>query len=265
MHSEILKNFMKKKYINKIIVAFLIIILGTACREQIVHNLSEADANRLHTRLTQSGIKPEKVKQTDGKWALAVDRQETALAINLLDQNRALKTVKPSEDPGAGIFASSAQKHFSLLQILAVEIENSLSALKGVLEVHVHIFDSGEINPWEKSANKNIKESAAVLLITNPEFDTKIEDIQRLVAGASGRTPTDIAVINNTIQEPVDESELISGTAKQTIVHSDRKYIYYFIFFLLVATLVLIRKKSQKLLQLKKNLVLPEIETDALK
>ena len=51
------------------------------CREQVVHNLTEVDANRYVTRLHDADIKAEKGVQPDGMWSLEVDADQAVAAI----------------------------------------------------------------------------------------------------------------------------------------------------------------------------------------
>jgi type III secretory pathway lipoprotein EscJ len=51
------------------------------CREPILHDLAESEANRLISRLSQIDVASEKVIQADGRWSLAVGHSDTVKAL----------------------------------------------------------------------------------------------------------------------------------------------------------------------------------------
>ena len=201
----------------------LLFILFTSCREQIVHNLSETDANRLINRLYKEDLKAEKVRQTDGLWALAVSQDEVPEALNLLEEHRELRISEvPEKNPG--MFASTAEKKFNLTQILSGQIEKTLSSIKGVLEAHVHIRPEREILPWQSMNQNESKESASVLLVINEDYVTTSEDIQRLVTGATGVEQGNIAVISNKASAAKSLEIESSGTINTSSAEVESKY-----------------------------------------
>lgn len=187
-----MRAILSQKFLQ--IACLLVALCLTGCREQIVHNLSENEANRLLTRLGNSSLEAEKIKQPDGKWALAVDRSQALSAIKLLDDARLLRENPTEGSDKSSMLSSREDQRFRLERALSHEIEMTLANIPGVLEVRVHLnlppLDPFFGQPLEKASSA----SASVFLLAR-DLQVSKEEIARLVSGASGIPAQTISVI----------------------------------------------------------------------
>lgn len=196
---------MLRKIYKGMIMLVLILCLG--CKEQIVHNLNETDANRLLTKLNETNIDAEKVKQPDARWAIAVSKSEAIKAIKFLSDSRVFKDVDDGTPERSSIISSREDQRFKYERALSREIENTVASILGVLEARVHL-NLPRVDPLFGQPIDASPGSASVLIIA--EQNTRIEpaDIALLVSGASGVARNNISVlvtrssaaVKNTIQ-----------------------------------------------------------------
>lgn len=179
----------------------LTLILSCAvsgCQEQILHDLSEAEANKVISRLSSSGASAEKVLQSDGRWAIAVSRDDVLPALSFLDSHRVLsgRDGEPKTKPQSGLVPSREEQWFRYERSVAKSIEESLSTMQGVLEarVHVHLPESDPLF----GTRRDDRGSGSVLVVIDPRFQAKDDDLAALVAGAAGITATNVRVLRST-------------------------------------------------------------------
>ena len=189
---------------QKLLLLSLLVFLG--CREQIVHNLSEPEANRLLTRLHQGQIEATKVTGPDGSWALEVDKNNTIAALTLLEQSRIFQRSSSKANDDQSFLASREDQHYRLERALGAEIETTLNALDQVLEARVHLkLPQSELIFNQPTAASS--EGSASVLVIAPASTTLTEDqIRGLVAGASGVARDKIAVILSLVVQPAQKS-----------------------------------------------------------
>lgn len=162
-----------------------------------MHDLSESDANRVLSRLSVEDLGAEKISQPDGRWAIAVPREKIVPALAFLDANRVLNqrganvptTNKRSLVPGR------EEQRFQYERSVALSIEDSLSAIQGVLEARVHL-NLPETDPLF-GTRKEDAGSGSVLLVVDSRFTAQDGDISSLVAGAAGIPSTKINVLRS--------------------------------------------------------------------
>jgi type III secretion protein J len=171
----------------------MLVFLG-GCKEQIVHNLDEVDANKIITTLHVGGIKADKKTQPDGRWAIAVEESESMLALKLLEEKRTLRIpVKASTIKGSMISSREAQK-FEYERGLSQEIENTILTLEGILEARVHL-NLPTPDPLLGKSGGNQNGTGSVLIVTRPNLDMNKTEIAKLVSGASGILSDNISVL----------------------------------------------------------------------
>jgi type III secretion protein J len=177
--------------------AFLLCCVITGCREQILHDLSEADANKVISRLSSSGASAEKMLQSDGRWAIAVSRDKVLSALSFLDSHRVLPTRDGDPKPKSqgGLVPSREEQWFRYERSVAQSIEDSLSTMQGVLEarVHLHLPESDPLF----GARRDDRGSGSVLMVVDSRFEAKDEELASLVAGAAGITATNVRVLRS--------------------------------------------------------------------
>jgi type III secretory pathway lipoprotein EscJ len=189
-----------KRVLSRSVFVFILCFLS-ACRETIVHDLAEFDANRLVTRLGSSAIEATKIKQPDGRWAIEVPKSETIRSLRLLDDRRLLRAGSTLPER-AGITASREEQRFLLERGLSRELESTLASIDGILEARVHL-NLPPVDPLFGTPVKNGSSSASVLLLAVPGIAITRESVIALVSGASGVDPNRISVL---ISAPIDES-----------------------------------------------------------
>ena len=175
---------------------FLLLLLCLcACREVIVHDLSETEANKMMTRLLASELDASKEKQADGKWALSLPKEQASAAIRFLSDHRMLKEESVTLSQKAGLMVSKEEQRFRYERALSHEIETTLANMSGVLQARVHL-NLPVIDPIFGQNIDNSKSSASVMLVLENK-QVNIAEISALVAGASGIPLSSISVITS--------------------------------------------------------------------
>ena len=173
-------------------VCALVALCG--CKEQILHNLAEDEANNFLTKLHAGAIDAEKVRQADGRWALAVEKDAALPALKLLSDSRLLRAAGREPQSKPSMVSSREEQRFQYERSLSSSIEQTLFAIDGVLDARVHLnlppLDPLFGQPLSKEAG-----SASVLLVTSPGVILPEEKVQALVAGASGIAAAKISVL----------------------------------------------------------------------
>ncbi len=177
---------------------FLLLCLG-GCRETIVHDLDESDANQLLTQLDSSGIAVEKNKQSDGKWAIAVASADILKAIQILNDQRLLGSQSDTDleqvAGSSGLLASREDQLLSLERARGRAIEATLKSMPAVVDARVHLNLPLRDPVFGKSLEKAESGSGSVFLLVNQSFALETENIKSLVAGAVGLTADSITVL----------------------------------------------------------------------
>ncbi len=198
-----------------ILLLFMVFLVG--CKEQIVHNLSEIDANKLVTRLHDANIDGEKEKQADGKWSISVPSDESIKALKLLNDSRILRSENSRPIEKASVISSREDQRFHYERSLSQEIESTLASVPGVLEARVHL----NIPPVDPLFGKPVGQggSASVLLVTDSTLTTTKEEVAGLVSGASGIKADSISVLfSRSVDEVKVQSEV---TEKSTTIANE--------------------------------------------
>jgi type III secretory pathway lipoprotein EscJ len=175
------------------------VVLGSlvGCDEQILHDLTEQEANKVLSRLHVGSLSAEKVLQSDGRWAIAVDENKVIPALTFLDSNRVLaaRTSNLPVSSKGGIVPSREEQWFRYERSIAVSIEESLSTIRGVLEVRVHV-NLPEKDPLFGTSSKE-SGSGSVLLVVDERYEASKKDVAHLVSGAAGIPPERISVLQS--------------------------------------------------------------------
>ncbi len=185
---------MRKKLFLLLLV---ILFISIGCKEQIVHDLSESEANHLLTRLHESDISSEKQVQSDGQWAIAVDRGDVLEALSKLSNARVLRRAHQESNnvAGSGMLPSREAQRFHHERAVSREIEVTLTALSGVLDARVHLNLPVHDPLLGKRAEKSFIASGSALVITDSNFKQVASDIASIVSGASGINAEQVSVL----------------------------------------------------------------------
>jgi type III secretion protein J len=161
--------------------------------------------------LGTASLKADKVQQSDGRWAIAVPKNQTVATLSFLETNRVLspRSAAPVAGGKGGFVPSREEQWFRYERSVALSIEDSLSAVLGVLEARVHL-NLPETDPLFGTRKESIG-SGSVLLVIDESYASKDEDIAALVAGAAGipaakvtvlKSRTEVVVVNEEQGEP---------------------------------------------------------------
>lgn len=177
--------------------------LVAGCEEQILHDLSEQDANKVLSRLSAGNLEATKVLQSDGRWAIAVSRDAIIPTLAYLDTNRVLSPRSSVASIGgkSGFVPSREEQWFRYERSMSVSIEDSLSSMLGVLEARVHL-NLPETDPLFGTRKENTG-SGSVLLVVDSRYVAKDEEISSLVSGAAGIPAEKVAVLKSQAKVPV--------------------------------------------------------------
>ncbi|MEZ4753615.1 MAG: hypothetical protein R3A13_04800 [Bdellovibrionota bacterium] len=186
------KTFLQYKL--KITLLFLLLTFA-ACKDELMHNLSEYEANKLITSLDQIEIEAEKSKQADGKWTLSVASKSTVPALTHLDKLRFFKKNTEASEKQASMLSSREEQKFQFERSLSGSIERTLSTLNGVLDARVHLNLPFADPLFGQRLDLASTGSASVLLVTESSFPNSNLEVASLVAGASGISEKRVSVL----------------------------------------------------------------------
>jgi type III secretion protein J len=174
--------------------------LVAGCDEQILHDLSEQDANKVLSRLSAGSVGATKILQSDGRWAISVSHDEIVPALAYLDTNRVLspRSAAISTSSKSGFVQSREEQWFRYERSVAVSIEDSLAAMLGVLEARVHL-NLPETDPLF-GTRKEHTGSGSVLLVVDARYGAKDAEISSLVSGAAGIPASKVMVLKSQAQ-----------------------------------------------------------------
>ena len=146
-----------------------------------------------------------KVQQPDGRWAISVNQDEMMQALSYIENRRVLTTRQTSSLSSKGAMIPSREEQwFRYERSVAASIEESLSALPGVLDARVHVNLPDDDPLFGDSARKG--GSGSVLLVVDRRYVTGPDEVAALVSGAAGlsrdvvRVLTSEAVETNVVQ-----------------------------------------------------------------
>lgn len=176
--------------------ALLLLVCLAACQEEILHDLSEREANRVVKHLSVARLDAKKVAQADGRWTIAVARDAMVPALTYIDSQRVLADRESSMLKSKGsMIPSREDQWFRYERSLASSIEESLAAIPGVLEARVHVNLPDE-DPLFAAADQ-MGGTGSVLLVVDSSFRTADVDVAALVAGAAGISREGVRVLRS--------------------------------------------------------------------
>lgn len=138
----------------------------------------------------------QKVRQPDGRWAISVDRDQMIPALSYIETRRVLpvRDTKVVSSKG-GMIPSREEQWFRYERSVAVSIEESLSALPGVLDARVHVNLPDEDPLFGDSDRQG--GSGSVLLVVDRAFAARDDEVAALVGGAAGLSRDVVRVLKS--------------------------------------------------------------------
>lgn len=196
-----------------VLLCLLLFLCG--CDEQIVHQLSEHEANQLLSKLHEVEIPAAKERLPDGSWALSVSRSNGARALQYLSNARLLGRTARREQKPTPLVSSREQQRFQMERALSGEIEVTLSSLEGMLDARVHLHLPARDPILGRLEEPGEQGSASVLLVTSPSFSESEAAIAKLVAHAAGVKSTAVSVL-------ISNSDFFEEKAKPEMKRKDK-------------------------------------------
>lgn len=172
------------QFIKNFWIILFISLIG--CKVEIVHNLTESEANKILSELNYKGIRASKEPEGDSKWQILVEEEDNFSAIAIINQTGfgLKKTVKKLSK---SIIQTESEANDYRLELLAQSLEESLGTLSGVLVASVHL---------NMPLSSNLHSASVLLIVKEPQsINQKI--IQDLIIGATGLKRQEINILIN--------------------------------------------------------------------
>lgn len=202
------------KIYKSIWIGTLLLLAG--CRETLIHDLSEIEANTAVIQLHAAGIKSFKEHQPDGAWSILVNGSDAVSAMQALSVRRLLRK-NPPERKATSLLASREQQQLQYERALSSEIEYTLASVPGVLDARVHLNLPVRDPLFGDLSGAEAKGSASVLLVVEHQAEVSTPDITRLVAGAAGIDTGRVSILTSISRRQELDSEIGNHGAAQEI------------------------------------------------
>lgn len=198
------------------------LILLTACKREVLHDLTESQANTIVARLHTVEIEAQKTRQSDGNWSIVVEEERLQEALLFLARARLVQSSPTtSEEAEGGLFPKNSRGTLSYQKGLGAEIRETLRSLPGVLDAKVHLYLPKQDSLFER--HQVSKGTGSILLIVSTEAHIVNEEIAQLVAGAAGLQHEDVSVLQ-TVEinpGPLSERPEASGLVEHVDLHKE--------------------------------------------
>ena len=227
----------------------IILLLFTlvSCKEEILHDLSETQANQVWLTLERQNIEVEKKKSASG-WGILV---ETNLAVQALQTLQDLKLPhgiwRDKEVNSSSLIPSKEERQLNRERELGRTLEGTLLSLPGVSDAHVHLV----IPTLDKEGLQ--KTSASVLVISDGKDLISAQQIRDLAAGATAIQKENVAVaivLREMQKEKITTTNPPTSSASALVQELPLKLLIIGMMSLLVLTLGFFILKKRKLLTL---------------
>ena len=215
----------------------LVIISLSGCKVELNSNLGEEDANEALAKLLSNGILAEKKPTDDNGFKLMVDKDQFAVAVDLLRSHGLPKRKYSSvEDAFAsdGIVTSPAQEWIRYNHAISQQLSSTIASLPGVIAADVHIAQSRQEKPFEKVP----KPTAAIMVQMDEAMisDTHIPKIKQLVSFAVKELDYErVSVLLTPVTPIVKDTQLVSFAG--LIVHERSVMLLRFFFVVAIVSL----------------------------
>ncbi len=169
------------------------LVLLTGCREELLHDLNELQANRVIVVLKENGIDAVKDRNAS-TWTVSVPREQTIDALQALEKRRTTRReLRRFTEESKGLLQSREERLRFLERQKAWNLETTLESVPGVLEAHAQLF----VPETDEFAAANAKQqmTASVLIIAEDGGAINPERLKPLIAGATGIGGERIALI----------------------------------------------------------------------
>jgi type III secretion system YscJ/HrcJ family lipoprotein len=198
-------------------IALLLFTLGCA-KEELVHQLTEFEANQIVSVLEHKGVKATKEKEEGGRiitYKVVVGAAEAMngrriLVDNRLPPPRAEGLMKIYDPANKGLIPTATEERAAYQMALQGEVVQKIKTIPGIVEVHVTINKPEKDIVAQLEGRQN--PATASVVITYNTIDNnvpfKTEDIQKLVAGCVEGLAAENVTVLATRNRPTDQAVL---------------------------------------------------------
>jgi type III secretory pathway lipoprotein EscJ len=194
----------------KLLIVWMVFACA-GCKEPVIHDLTELDANRVFTRFNEASIIAEKVKQADSRWSIAVERKDFVRAIKFLSEGRLLKDEPPAEPKNSSLLLDREEQKFAMERRISRELEKTLGSFEGVVESHVHL-NLPPVDSFLGRPNSSQTGSGSVVLLITEGTTLDETALAKLIAGGSGIPISNVSVLINSA--PREDSRIPAPIAE---------------------------------------------------
>lgn len=187
-----------------------ILLCLTACRESLLHNLSEVEANTIIMHLHAAGIVADREYQPDGNWSVTVSQADRMEAMSALSAKHLLRKNPPVRSVSSSMLSSREEQKLHYERTVSAEIEYTLTALPGVLDARVHLNLPDRDPLLGELSTRNNNATASVLLVLESDAEIVIPDIQQLLSGAAGIPVNNVSVLTSKAQSSSLETAVVA-------------------------------------------------------
>lgn len=196
------------------LIVFFIILLFSGCKEKILHNLSENDANRVIYVLAKENLTATKV--SDGaNWLIEIEQENMIKALEIIEQNRMinqmLERAKRDTERVSNFIQTKEEIQRRIEERISSNLEDTLLRFPGVLEAKVHLTALSESRIDLRQAKDS--KSASALLVVDIDYQSQDEQIKNLISGASGVTPDKISIIVANVRQNRNDNKITDISA----------------------------------------------------
>lgn len=167
------------------VLAVLLVVLLSACQEELYTGLNEREANEMLALLLQHGISASKAADKDSLVSLSVEKTQLPAAVDLLRTHgfpRETYDTVGQVFQKQGLVSSPTEDHIRLVYALSQELNDTLSRIDGVLSARVHV-----VMPETSPTGQSMGPSSAAVFIryqSNFDLDQLVPQIKTLVANS---------------------------------------------------------------------------------
>jgi len=188
--------------------AVCLLIVG--CREAVIHDLEELQANRIAVVLAAAQIPATKARE-GAKWSILVPSPKVGMALSAIEESRAVRPAAVKHQKSTGLILSREERAIMIERSASAALEQTLERLPEVREarVHLHLPSSYHF----ELAPAAVRGSGSVLIVASPTAAVNISHVKELVASAAGIAAEAVTVVIAPVGQLAPERPEKSGTS----------------------------------------------------
>ncbi len=200
-------------------ISTALILFACGAKVELLHDISEVEANEVMAALLEAGLSAEKHPGKDGLVSLSIEQSQFSRAISLLNAEGLPheKYVKMGDVfRKEGMISSPLEERARYLWALSQELSATVSQIDGVIKARVHVVLPERGN----GADPSLPSSAAVFIKHKPGFtyDDVIPQVKRLISnsipGLSQEKVT-VVMLPSVVQSDLTQQVPHTDTVKQ--------------------------------------------------